>query len=405
MANYKKHDSGWEYRLKYKDPFTGKTREKSGRGFATKKEAQVAVSEFEKKLAGGYEQTDMPLADYLDTWLQEYKTGTVRKNTLLIHQNNIKKHIKPYFKNLMLQSLKPVMYQRFLNHLVDGGMSHRTAQIVHSTMHNAYEKAVTLGKLEKNPCIGVEIKGDRKKRNVKFIGSDDIPKLMQELRKYGYEYWIFFKALLETGMRKGEAAALKWSDISLDLRRLVIDETLDWTAISPEENADYFGDTKTLSSERTIKFSSGFADDLRAHKAWQEQNKAAFGDLYKTDLDLVLCRADGSPMPKSSLFNAFSRCLQRVGLPPLPIHSTRHTFAVLMLEAGVEMKVVQEMLGHGSIQITSDVYAHISKKIEDTSMEKFETFTTGILNFKNSGAIGGHAFQDDTVSSPCPPIH
>ncbi|MGK9252400.1 tyrosine-type recombinase/integrase [Paenibacillus humicus] len=379
MASYRKHNGKWEFRLRYKDPFTQKFREKSGRGFETKKEAQIAAGDFEQKLSGRHEQTDMPLANYLDTWLLEYKTGTVRKNTLLIHQNNIKKHIKPYFKNLMLQSLKPIMYQRFLNHLVEGGMSHRTAQIVHSTMHNAYEKAVTLGKLEKNPCIGVEIKGDRKKRNVKFISSHDIPKLLQELRKYGYEYWIFFKVLLETGMRKGEAAALKWSDVSLDLRRLVIDETLDWTATAPEKNGDYFGDTKTSSSERSIKFSLGLAEDLAAHKAWQEQNKATFGNLYKTDLDLVLCRADGSPMPKSSLFNAFSRCLQRVDLPPLPIHSLRHTFAVLMLEAGVEMKVVQEMLGHGSIQITSDVYAHISTKLENAGIEKFEIYTKSIF--------------------------
>lgn len=84
-------------------------------------------------------------------------------------------------------------------------------------------------------------------------------------------------------------------------------------------------------------------------------------------------------MPKSSLFNAFSRILNRAGLPPLPIHSLRHTHAVILLESGADMKYVQERLGHGSIQITSDVYAHVSKKLEAMNMDKFENHLKNIL--------------------------
>nr|WP_262384927.1 tyrosine-type recombinase/integrase [Paenibacillus terrae] len=81
---------------------------------------------------------------------------------------------------------------------------------------------------------------------------------------------------------------------------------------------------------------------------------------------------------------AFLQCLHSLqpltthrptGLPPLPIHSLRHTHTVLQLEAGAEMKYVQERLGHGSIQITSDIFANISKKIEMNNMEKYESFT------------------------------
>lgn len=77
--------------------------------------------------------------------------------------------------------------------------------------------------------------------------------------------------------------------------------------------------------------------------------------------------------PKSSLFNSFSRILKRAELPSMPIHSLRHTHAVLLLEAGNGMKYVQERLGHGSMRITADVYSHVSKKIEASSMEKYET--------------------------------
>ncbi|CAM4028949.1 tyrosine-type recombinase/integrase [Lederbergia lenta] len=95
---------------------------------------------------------------------------------------------------------------------------------------------------------------------------------------------------------------------------------------------------------------------------------------YHHDLNLGLCRDDGSPLPKSTLFNAFKACLEKIDGPKLPIHSTRHTHAVMMLEAGADTKMVQERLGHGSMQITSDVYAHVSKRIETRSIDKFDAY-------------------------------
>lgn len=106
--------------------------------------------------------------------------------------------------------------------------------------------------------------------------------------------------------------------------------------------------------------------------------------MYRHDLNLVLCRNDGSPMPKSSLFNASKRILRKAGLSEeLTIHSLRHTYAVIMLEAGADIKFVQEQLEHGSVQITSDVYAHISKKLEKRNIDKYEEYTSRIFGSEN----------------------
>lgn len=126
--------------------------------------------------------------------------------------------------------------------------------------------------------------------------------------------------------------------------------------------------------------SQSLANDLNFHKKFQNQNKTTLNDSYHFDLNLVLCRNDGKYMPKSSLFNSFSRILKKCGLPSLPIHSTRHTHGVLLLEVGADMKYVQERLGHGSIQITSDVYSHISKKIEKDRMSKYEEYMKNVLD-------------------------
>ncbi|MGG0793632.1 tyrosine-type recombinase/integrase [Brevibacillus laterosporus] len=70
----------------------------------------------------------------------------------------------------------------------------------------------------------------------------------------------------------------------------------------------------------------------------------------------------------------------RANLPSIPIHPLPHTHAVLLLETGTDMKYIQERLGHGSIQITSDVYARISKKIESDNMNKFENYIKNIYD-------------------------
>ncbi|WP_203362408.1 tyrosine-type recombinase/integrase [Bacillus sp. REN10] len=369
----------WEYRIYYQDPITRKMREKSKKGFASKAEAKLAAEEAERLIREGFELTEESLKSYLETWLVEFKKGSIAKNTYELHEQNIKKHIVPYFKNVFLKDVKPVMYQKFINHLADQGYSKRTVEIIHGTLYSAYEKAIVLGKITKNPCTGVTIKGKQKpKEAIKFIESEHIANFLREAYKYDYIYWIFYKVLIETGLRKGEAAALQWSDVNLKERTINVNKSLDFKEASKNPN-QMFGDTKTYNSKRIITISQSLTNDLRFHQNYQNQNKIALNDVYKFDFNLVLCRNDGNYMPKSSLFNSFAKILDRCGLPSLPIHSLRHTHAVLQLEAGADMKYLQERLGHGSIQITSDVYSHISKKIENDNMNKFEEHMRNVL--------------------------
>ncbi|MGG4552560.1 tyrosine-type recombinase/integrase [Paenibacillus humicus] len=379
MATFTKHNTGWEYRYYYKDPITKRKREKSQRGFAKKTDAENALNEFKRQLELGLEVGDMLLKDYLELWITEYKKGTIRKNTLILHEQNIENHIIPYFKNLSLREIKPIMYQKFINSL-STKYSRRTVEIIHGTMYSALDKAVIIGKLERNPCIGVTIKGEKKKMNdIKFIDSSDVPLFLQVAYKYGYIYWIFFKVLIETGMRKGEAAALQWSDIDFKEETININKTLDFQA---KEGEPLFGDVKTFNSTRIIKMSKNLANELKEHAKYQNRNKLNLNSQYRHDLNLVLCRDNGDIMPKSTLFNAMTRILDKAKLPQIPIHGLRHTHAVIMLEAGADLKYVQTRLGHGSIQITSDVYTHVSKKIEARNMDKYEEKISSIMTEK-----------------------
>ncbi|MGG4322886.1 site-specific integrase [Bacillus sonorensis] len=127
-----------------------------------------------------------------------------------------------------------------------------------------------------------------------------------------------------------------------------------------------------------IKITESFAKELSSHMKWINDNKIVFNEIYE-DLDLVFCREKGEPLPKSTLFNALNRILDKAGLERIPVHGLRHSHVVLLLESGASMKFIQERLGHKNITITSDVYSHISEKLENTSVDSYESYLKSIM--------------------------
>ncbi|MEM5009216.1 site-specific integrase [Niallia taxi] len=382
MASFRKRGDKWQYRIVFRDPYTKEKKEISKSGFKTKKEAQVAANIEEKKIFNGLEidRTSVSLKNYLREWLVEFKEGNVRKNTFVLHQRNIEKHIIPYFKEADLKDIKPMGYQKFLNYLDEQGYSTRTIEIIHTTMYNALQTAVKpLKKLEENPCDGVQIPKKKKvnKKSLEYIPSDQIGEFLRVARQDNYIYYMFFKTLIETGMRKGEAAALQRRDIDLKNGYIDINKTLDFQT---KEGESLFGETKTYESIRRIKISDSLCRELSKHMNILNENRIVYNDIYNHELDLVFCREDGNILPKSTLHNAMNRLCKKANIDRIPIHGLRHTHAVVLLESGAQMKFVQERLGHKNITITSDVYSHISDKLENTSVDSYEKYMDNLLS-------------------------
>lgn len=185
MAIFKKLKSGWRYRLKYTDPFTQQQKEKSEAGFRTKPEAELAAAEFLRQLKQGFEQTDIPLVDYIRNWIDNYKKGVVRKNTIKLHDNNLNTHIKPYFKRLMLQDLKPDMYQVFLDSLFKKGLSKRTVEIINSKVYSAIEHALIQGKIIRNHVKVQLLKESTKRRRSNSLIQRTFPNFFIQLEEMG----------------------------------------------------------------------------------------------------------------------------------------------------------------------------------------------------------------------------
>lgn len=123
-----------------------------------------------------------------------------------------------------------------------------------------------------------------------------------------------------------------------------------------------------------------FMSKLKTYMKYRIEKSALVGTMYNQENNFIFGRDDGTPFPKSTLYNAFSAAIEHVDYDKLPIHSTRHTHAVILLEANVPMKEVQERLGHKSIQITSDIYSHVTRKMETVSIAKFDDYMQRKMN-------------------------
>jgi integrase len=165
-----------------------------------------------------------------------------------------------------------------------------------------------------------------------------------------------------TGLRRGEALGLKWSDLDFASGRLAIQRQRVLTGYQVEERQ-----TKTGKS-RAVSLDDGTVEVLRRQSQQQLEDAAAWGDAWVTS-DHVFTREDGSPWHPDRVTKLFDSAVEATGAPRIRIHDLRHTWATLALRAGVHPKVVQERLGHATISITMDTYSHVLPDMQESAAE------------------------------------
>ncbi len=177
---------------------------------------------------------------------------------------------------------------------------------------------------------------------------------------------MFYTALF-TGMRRSELLALRWSDLDLDLGYISINRSLHHLA----DKSFVFQPPKTAKSRRQVPLSPSTSIMLRQHLDNQRAARLLI-DRPVTDNDLVFCQVDGRPLLPHSVSQAWRRLVRQAGFPGIRLHDARHTHATLMLEQGVNWKIISERLGHGSAAMTLDLYAHASPGLQQAAAHDFD---------------------------------
>jgi integrase len=189
----------------------------------------------------------------------------------------------------------------------------------------------------------------------------------------GTRLYVPLALAASTGLRRGELLALRWRDVDLETGSVRVVASLQ------RVGADLvFLPPKTDRARRTVGLPPAAIALLRRHRKDQAGRRLLLGEAW-ADLDLVIERGDGEPLPPDSLSRDWYRRVRRVGVPGLRLHDLRHAYATALLTAGVHPKVASEALGHSSVAFTMDTYQHLMPTMQEQAVRAIEEAIGGTV--------------------------
>ena len=355
------------------DPVTGKRRQKSQTIKGTKRDAQRRLREVLLSIeqSSYVKPNKITLGEWLSQWLRDYVSMNTTDRTQESYSYIVEGHLIPSLGKVVLSDLQPQDIQRYYAEKLNkgrtdgkGGLSGRSVVYHHRILSKALDYAVKMGVVVRNVANLVE-PPRVKKVTMNTLSTEEVTRFLEAAKET--DYYVFFATLLYTGLRRGELLALRWRNLDLIKGNLTVVETAYKLG-----NGDYIiKEPKTAHSRRSVTLSTSLIELFRAYRIDQELLRIQLGVSLNAD-DFVFIRPDGSPLNPSAVSLAFRRITHKAGLKDIRIHDLRHTHATLMLQAGVNPKVVSERLGHASISITLDIYSHVLPGMQEAAAEKFD---------------------------------
>ncbi|MDN6900940.1 site-specific integrase [Oenococcus sicerae] len=305
-------------------------------------------------------------------WLA-MKEKDVKPSTYKKIEERYKLHIQPYFKGIYLDELTPIKAQKFVNGLAAKLVGYTDSLDI---VNQVYKKAVQYGYVKDNPFANVDKPRAKKapsSASVKFYDVEQLRRFLnsayQLYAKDHYSRYLFFRLLAFTGMRKGEALALNWSDVDFSNKTLSISKTV----VTVENGEVVSSEPKTKASNRLMTLDD---DTVSALAEWKLRQH----DLYKTlGYESSPCNyvfnSEVNSFISLSRPRAWARAIAKaVDLPPIIIHGFRHTYATLAVQSGMDIKQLQYQLGHNDVHTTLQIYAEVTKKQKTETAKIFANF-------------------------------
>ena len=215
-------------------------------------------------------------------------------------------------------------------------------------------------RMDYNPCEAVEMPGER--RAPALVWSPEQVAVFLDAATED-RLGLLFRTVLLRGLRRGEAVGLTWAAVDLEGGFLRIA-----ASILQLGGKVVRGLPKTQAGERFVSLDQESVALLRRHRTAQKRERLAWGGAYE-DQDLVFCREDGTPYPPDYVSRRFRELAEAAGLPRIKLHEGRHTAATLALEAGLDVKVVADQLGHSTTAITQNTYQHVRRQVHVSAAE------------------------------------
>ncbi len=383
------------------DAVTGKIKRKSFSG-KTIKEVRAKEKDYYASLKNGtfIEPNKILFGEWMDNWLKNFKYGLVEARTYDYYESHVKIHLKPQLGYIKLQDLKTEHIQKMYNSLFNNGngISASTVKHIHVTIKQCLEKAVELNYINKNPSKYCILPKDGKEIKRKVFNSDEILKIMEVL-DFSNTYDVLIMLDFVSGLRKGEIIALTWEDIDFDNERLIVNKVFSQIKLRDENGDDIKTDDgnrfkyvfitktpKTTSSNRVIPIPKNIIPILKKHKLKTAEINLKHG-IPNNENSLVFPSEVGTKLNPENITRRWISILNKVGVDYLNFHCIRHTFATQLLEKDVNVKSIQDLLGHSSIRTTLDIYSHVSQDSKKDAISKLNDILPNNTKSNNKNHI------------------
>ncbi|PEU67485.1 site-specific integrase [Bacillus cereus] len=359
------------------DPITGKTKKTTKQGFKTKKEASLEMSRLKLEAQKGMNQLskkDYTYKGLYELWNESHALS-IKESTQSNVKNIFTSRILPCFGSMKINKITVVHCQRVINKWAKQYRSFRDVRTYFSMVMNY---AVNLGLIDFNPMdkvITPKLQVDGRTKTGKYFSVEELKKFLEyAFIECDIKMYNFFRLIAFTGMRKGECLALTWDDINFFSGELSINKTVYYI------NGRYVvSDPKTKTSKRVIDIDQQTLDTLKKWRCEQKRQLLSLGIGQEGNSNNLIFNKltknrehehINSSIPNRELKNI----TDKYNLTPISVHGFRHTHCSLLFEAGLDVKAVQDRLGHGDVQTTLQIYSHVTEKMKQTSGEKFQRY-------------------------------
>lgn len=343
-----------------------------------KKRFNEAIYEDEKEINI---RNNIKLNEWYNKWMNVYKYDSIRENTKRHYSQVYKKHIAPVLGNLYIHSISQLQIRELIKKLKKQGYQFETLNKVRVLLIDMFNKAMNDEFLRKNPAKGIVLKRDEEK-DIFVLSVENQMDFFNCCK--GTFYDNFFIVALQTGMRVGELAALRWKDIDWTKNTITVSRTLVYQKYEGDSKKTFhFEAPKTKTSHRAIPINKNCAIALKKQFIQKKIVETKAPPSKKPDekfRDLLFTTRYNTPLNSQVVCDAIKRIVDEVNLTRdfidelevFSCHCFRHTFATRCFESGIKPKTVQAYLGHATLQMTMDLYTSVMPEYLDSEMNKLE---------------------------------
>lgn len=372
----------WEARITVgTDPGTGKQIQKSFTG-KTQKEVREKMQAAAVAVNHGdyFEPSKMALGKWVELWLNEY-TGDKKYLTVKHYKAQCKTHIIPALGAVKLSALTAPQIQAFYNRLQREGLAAKSVRNIHGILTKCLSTAVSVGYLRTNPAALVTLpKVERKE--IHPLTDEQVKQFLEV--SGGDEYEILLKVILFTGLRESEAIGLTWDCVDFRSGTVKVCKQLQKR---PKADGGFTFAPLKNDKTRILKPAPSVMELLECRQREQLAQRLSAGEVWQSwsndterESALVFTTATGGNLSPQTVYNHYKKLAAQIGAPESRVHDLRHTFAVLSLQNGDDVKTVQGNLGHATAAFTLDVYGHVSERMKEDSARRMEGYIQGLTN-------------------------